>query len=63
MPSGLDPDVEGIVRRIVTEVFHNGFTVAAKASLMLPIAVLLLGIVAATGIRVRRQERDPALRR
>lgn len=63
VPSGLDPDVEGIVRRIVTEVFHNGFTVAAKASLMLPIAVLLLGIVAATGIRVRRQERDPALRR
>ena len=53
VPSNLDPDVADIVRRIVTEVFHNGFTVAAKASLMLPIAVLLLGIVAATGVRVR----------
>jgi EmrB/QacA subfamily drug resistance transporter len=53
LPSNLDPDVADIVRRIVTEVFHNGFTVAAKASLMLPIAVLVLGIVAATGVRVR----------
>ena len=53
VPSDLDPNVADIVRRIVTGVFHDGFTVAAKASLMLPIAVLLLGIVAATGIRVR----------
>jgi EmrB/QacA subfamily drug resistance transporter len=56
VPSNLDPDVADIVRRIVTEVFHNGFTVAAKASLMLPIAALVLGIVAATGIRVRTRE-------
>jgi MFS transporter len=53
VPSNLDPAVADIVRRIVTEVFHSGFTVAAKASLMLPIAALLLGIVAATGIRTR----------
>jgi urocanate hydratase len=53
VPSDLDPNVADILRRIVTGVFHEGFTVAAKASLMLPIAVLLLGIVAATGIRVR----------
>jgi EmrB/QacA subfamily drug resistance transporter len=58
VPSNLDPDVADIVRRIVTGVFHEGFTVAAKASLMLPIAVLLLGIVAATGIRVRTRAGD-----
>lgn len=57
VPGNLDPNVADIVRRIVTEVFHDGFTVAAKASLMLPIAVLLLGIVAATGIRVRTKDR------
>jgi MFS family permease len=53
VPADLDPGVADAVRRIVTDVFHAGFTVAAKASLMLPIAVLLLGIVAATGIRVK----------
>lgn len=53
VPANLDPGVANAVRRITTDVFHAGFTVAAKASLMLPIAVLLLGIVAATGIRVR----------
>jgi EmrB/QacA subfamily drug resistance transporter len=57
VPTNLDPNVADIVRRIVIEVFHNGFTVAAKASLMLPIAVLILGIVAATGIRVRTRDR------
>jgi hypothetical protein len=45
------------VRRIVLDVFHDGFTVAAKASLMLPIAVLLLGVIAAAGIRVPRLAR------
>lgn len=54
VPSNLDPNVANIVVRITTDVFHVGFTSAAKASLMLPIAVLLLGIVAATGIRLRR---------
>jgi EmrB/QacA subfamily drug resistance transporter len=53
VPANLDPGVANAVRRITTDVFHAGFTVAAKASLMLPIAVLLLGIVAATGIRVK----------
>jgi EmrB/QacA subfamily drug resistance transporter len=57
VPSNLDPDVANAVRRIVTDVFHAGFTVAAKASLMLPIAALLLGIVAAVGIRLRTPTR------
>ncbi len=57
LPSNLDPEVAGIVRRIVIGVFHDGFTVAAKASLVLPIAVLLLGVLAATGIRVPRLSR------
>jgi EmrB/QacA subfamily drug resistance transporter len=58
VPSNLDPDVADLVRRIVTEVFNDGFTVAAKASLMLPIAVLLLGIVAAAGIKVKIESRE-----
>jgi hypothetical protein len=58
LPSNLDPEVAGIVRRIVIGVFHDGFTVAAKASLVLPIAVLILGVLAATGIRVPRLTRD-----
>jgi EmrB/QacA subfamily drug resistance transporter len=57
VPSNVDPDVADIVRRIVLDVFHDGFTVAAKASLMLPIAVLLLGVIAAAGIRVPRLAR------
>jgi EmrB/QacA subfamily drug resistance transporter len=58
IPSNIDPNVADIVRRIVTEVFRDGFTVAARASLMLPIAVLILGALAATGIRVPRLARS-----
>ncbi len=58
VPSNLDPNVADIVRRIVTEVFHDGFTVAAKASLVLPIAVLVLGVLASAGIRVPRSARS-----
>ncbi|HEV7650137.1 MAG TPA: DHA2 family efflux MFS transporter permease subunit [Actinophytocola sp.] len=58
VPSNIDPSVADIVRRIVLEVFHDGFTVAAKASLVLPIAVLLLGALAAMGIRVPRLSRS-----
>jgi EmrB/QacA subfamily drug resistance transporter len=58
IPSNIDPSVADIVRQIVTGVFHEGFTVAAKASLVLPIAVLVLGALAATGIRVPRLAKD-----
>jgi EmrB/QacA subfamily drug resistance transporter len=51
VPSNLDPDVADIVRRIVTEVFHEGFTVAANA-------VLVLGVLASAGIRVPRLARS-----
>ncbi|WP_460406793.1 MFS transporter [Actinophytocola sediminis] len=57
VPSNLDPDVAEIVERIVTDVFHSGFTSAAKASLVLPIAVLLLGVIAALNIRLPRRSR------
>lgn len=57
VPSNLDPEVAEIVRRIVTEVFQVGFTNAAKASLVLPIAVLVLGTIAAAGIRLPRRSR------
>lgn len=55
VPADLDPDVATAVTRIVTQVFEVGFTTAAKASLVLPIVVLLLGIMAATGIRLPRR--------
>jgi len=58
VPANLEPNIADIVRRIVTEVFHEGFTNAAKASLMLPIAVLVLGVLAATGIRLPRITRS-----
>jgi EmrB/QacA subfamily drug resistance transporter len=58
IPSNVDPGVADIVRQIVTGVFHEGFTVAAKASLVLPIAVLVLGALAAAGIRVPRMAKD-----
>jgi hypothetical protein len=58
IPSNIDQNVADIVRRIVLEVFHDGFTVAAKASLVLPIAVLILGALAAMGIRVPRVSRS-----
>jgi EmrB/QacA subfamily drug resistance transporter len=57
VPSNLDPDVADIVRQIVTDVFHIGFTNAAKASLVLPIAVLVLGAIAAVGIHLPRRSR------
>ena len=59
VPSNLDPDVADIVRRIVTGVFHDGFTVAAKASLVLPIAVLMLGIVPRRASTPRRNPEVP----
>jgi EmrB/QacA subfamily drug resistance transporter len=55
VPADLDPEVAGAVTRIVTQVFEVGFTTAAKASLVLPIVVLMLGIMAATGIRLPRR--------
>nr|WP_083661970.1 MFS transporter [Actinophytocola xanthii] len=57
VPADLDPDTADLVRRIVTDVFHAGFTTAAKASLVLPIAVLVLGVIAASGIRLPRKSR------
>ncbi len=59
VPSNLEPNVADAVVRIVTDVFHVGFTAASKASLMLPIAVLLLGLVAAAGIRLPRRVATP----
>jgi EmrB/QacA subfamily drug resistance transporter len=58
IPSNVDPGVADIVRQIVTGVFHEGFTVAAKASLVLPIAVLVLGALAAASIRMPRLAKD-----
>ena len=56
LPPDLPKGSAELVARIVGDVFHIGLTNAAKASLVLPIIVLLLGIVSAAGIRVSRRD-------
>ena len=51
VPSDVSPSVAEHVRRVATEAFQLGFTNAAKATLVLPIVVLVLGMISATGLR------------
>jgi EmrB/QacA subfamily drug resistance transporter len=52
-PSDLPPSLVEDVREVATAAFHLGFTNAAKATLVLPIVVLILGMICATGVRDR----------
>jgi len=51
VPSDVSPSVAEHVRKIATEVYQLGFTNAAKATLVLPIVVLVLGMISAAGLR------------
>ncbi|GAA3017550.1 MFS transporter [Actinokineospora globicatena] len=51
VPSDWSPAVVEKVRELATDAFHLGFTNAAKATLVLPVVVLILGMVCAAGIR------------
>jgi EmrB/QacA subfamily drug resistance transporter len=51
VPSDLSPSVAEHVREVATDAFHLGFTNAAKATLVLPIVVLVLGMISAASLR------------
>jgi EmrB/QacA subfamily drug resistance transporter len=63
-PPDLPPSVVEFVRQVATDTFNLGFTNAAKATLVLPVVVLVLGMISAAGItdnsRVRSARLDPA---
>lgn len=54
-PPELSPSIAEHVRRVATDAFELGFTNAAKATLVLPIVVLILGMISAASLR-----HDPA---
>ncbi|MPZ82999.1 MAG: DHA2 family efflux MFS transporter permease subunit [Actinophytocola sp.] len=51
VPSSLPPSVADQIQQLAGQVVHNGLTDAARASMLLPIAVLLIGALAATLMR------------
>ncbi|MYW97460.1 DHA2 family efflux MFS transporter permease subunit [Amycolatopsis rubida] len=48
---GLPADLAAQAGRLASEVVHNGLTDAARATLILPIAVLVLGVLSAAALR------------
>lgn len=50
-PQGLPPEIGEQFRSLADTVVHNGLTDAAKATLLLPIGVLLLGVFAAAAMQ------------
>ncbi|TDV56486.1 DHA2 family efflux MFS transporter permease subunit [Actinophytocola oryzae] len=55
VPSNLPSEVADQIQRLATQVVHNGLTDATRESMILPIAVLLIGALTATLMR-----RNPA---
>jgi hypothetical protein len=53
IPGDVSPGVAEFVRKVALDAFHLGFTNAAKATLVLPVVVLILGMISATGLRTR----------
>ncbi|MGW5052827.1 DHA2 family efflux MFS transporter permease subunit [Actinokineospora sp. NPDC004072] len=51
VPADWSPSIAERVRELATAAFDLGFTNAAKATLVLPVIVLVLGMFAATGLR------------
>ncbi len=51
VPADLPPDVAAQIQRLAGQVVHNGLTSATKVTMLLPIAVLLAGAVAAALMR------------
>jgi EmrB/QacA subfamily drug resistance transporter len=60
VPSDLSPSVAEHVRQVATDAFQLGFTNAAKATLVLPIVVLILGMISAASLR---REHEPTAAR
>jgi EmrB/QacA subfamily drug resistance transporter len=62
VPSNLPPDVAAQIRHLADQVVHNGLTSATRVTMLLPIAVLLAGALAAALMRRGQQprpEREP----
>jgi len=53
LPADLSPGVVEFVRQVALDAYHLGVTNAAKAALVLPVVVLVLGMISATGVRER----------
>jgi len=53
MPAEVPPSAAEFVRQVALDAFHLGFTNAAKATLVLPVVVLVLGMISATGVHDR----------
>jgi hypothetical protein len=53
MPAEVPPGATEFVRQVALDAFHLGFTNAAKATLVLPVVVLVLGMISATGVHDR----------
>ncbi|MFL6145783.1 MAG: DHA2 family efflux MFS transporter permease subunit [Labedaea sp.] len=53
LPADLSPGVVEFVRQVAMDAYHLGVTNAAKAALVLPVVVLVLGMISATGVRER----------
>jgi hypothetical protein len=48
---GLPAEVAAQAQRLATEAVHSGLTDAARVTLLLPMAVLLLGVISAAVLR------------
>ncbi|MFC5290449.1 DHA2 family efflux MFS transporter permease subunit [Actinokineospora guangxiensis] len=59
VPADWSPSLAERVRDLATDAFHLGFTNAAKATLVLPVIVLVLGMIAAAGLRTPVLTRKP----
>ncbi|WP_189209737.1 DHA2 family efflux MFS transporter permease subunit [Actinokineospora fastidiosa] len=59
VPADWSPSIAERVRDLATDAFNLGFTNAAKATLVLPVVVLVLGMVAASGLRTPVLSRRP----
>ncbi|MFC7617636.1 MFS transporter [Actinokineospora soli] len=59
IPADWSPSIAERVRELATDAFHLGFTNAAKATLVLPVIVLVLGMIAASGLRTPVLARRP----
>lgn len=59
VPSDWSPSIAERVRELATSAFDLGFTNAAKATLVLPVVVLVLGMLCAAGLRAPVPQRRP----
>jgi hypothetical protein len=60
VPSDLPPSVAAQIQQLASQVVHNGLTDATRAAMVLPIAVLLIGAIAALLMRRNVSPERPA---